>query len=160
MNAENAPPNPPAPRRAARWSPPQTPGNSPYRLVFRLLGIPVIAVLAVFLYRGLHAHLVLPDCDSETAKQTLAQVLKELKLEPVRYAPIKTISSSKDKVVCNAVLPLPNGANVVVDYTFYWQGNNANMRYSIHRQPAHSSSLDHATLAANRPRGAQWIATP
>jgi len=95
----------------------------------------------VILYRGLRAHLVLPECDSETAKQTLAQVLKELKLEPVRYAPIKTISSSKDKVVCNAVMPLPDGGNVVADYTFYWQGDKADMRYSIHRQKPQDSSV-------------------
>lgn len=141
MTSDNIPPNPPnAPRRASRWSRPQTAPNSPYRLVFRLLGIPVIAVLAVILYRGLRAHLVLPECDSETAKQTLAQVLKELKLEPVRYAPIKTISSSKDKVVCNAVMPLPDGGSVVVDYSFYWQGAKAQMSYSVHRQPAQSTS--------------------
>jgi hypothetical protein len=118
--------------------------------VFRLIGIPIIAVAAVILYRGLRGHLVLPDCDSDTAKQTLAQVLKELKLEPVRYAPIKTISSSNDEVVCNAVMPLPGGGNVVADYTFYWQGNKADMRYSIHRQAAQSSSLPEP-LAASVP---------
>jgi hypothetical protein len=147
MSSQSPPPKPPAPRRASRWSAPQTPPYSPYRMIFRLLGIPVIAVLAVVLYRGLRTHLVLPECDSDTAKQTLAQVLKELKLEPVRYAPIKTVSSSTDKVVCNAVLPLPGGGNVVADYTFYWQGDKADMRYSIHRQAAQSASpapADHA----------------
>jgi hypothetical protein len=143
---DNTPPNPPAPVRARPWkrdgAPPAPRSSSSYRFVFRLLSIPVIAVAAVILYRGLRAHLVLPACDSGTAKQTLAQVLKELKLEPTRYAPITTVSSSKDKVVCNAVLPLPGGGSVVADYTFYWQGNTASMRYSIHRQTAKSSSLD------------------
>jgi hypothetical protein len=143
MSSENIPPTlrPPAPRRASRWSPPRSSPRSPYRLVFRFLGIPVIAVAAFILYRGLNARLVLPRCDSEVAKQTLAQVLKELKLEPVRYAPIKTVSSSKDTVVCNAVMPLPDGASVVADYTFYWQGDKADMRYTIHRQVAKSSAL-------------------
>jgi hypothetical protein len=139
MSSENTPPGPPAPLRARRWSPPRTPSNNRSRLAFRLIGIPVLAVLGVILYRGLLPHFVLPECDSSTAKQTLAQVLKELKLEPVRYAPIKTVSSNKDRVVCNAVMPLPDGGSVVVDYTFYWQGNAANMRYSIHRQAAQSS---------------------
>jgi hypothetical protein len=146
MSSENTPPKPPVPRR---WSP-RSPPNSPYRLAFRLIGIPIIAVAAVVLYRGLRAHLVLPECDSETAKQTLSKVLKELKLEPVRYAPIKTVSSSKDQVVCNAVMPLPDGGNVVADYTFYWQGNTADMRYSIHRQPAQSSSLPESLAASVR----------
>jgi hypothetical protein len=122
--------------RAARSSP-----SRPYRFVFRLIGIPIIAVAAVFIYRGLRDHLVLPECDSERAKQTLSEIFKELKLEPLRYQPIKTISSSKDEVVCNAVLPLPDGASVVADYSFYWQGNKANMRYSIHRQSPQSSVL-------------------
>lgn len=133
---------PAAPLRARRWT---RDGRSsgrrpmPYRLAFRLIGIPVIAVAGVILYRGLRDHFVLPACDSDSAKQTLSQVLKELKLEPVRYSPVTTVSSSKDKVVCNAVLPLPGGGNVVADYTFYWQGDKASMRYSIHRQAKQGS---------------------
>jgi hypothetical protein len=136
------PPKPPAPLRASRWSPPRRTPYSPYRLIGRLLGIPVLAVAAVILYRGLRAHLVLPECDSGTAKKTLAQVLKQLKLEPVRYAPITTVSSSKDRVVCKAALPLPGGGTVVADYTFYWQGNAADMSYTVHREAAKHSSLD------------------
>jgi hypothetical protein len=131
----------PAPLRARRWTGSTTRPNFSYRLIFRLLGIPMLAVAGVIIYRGLESRLVLPACDSARAQQTLAEVLKELKLEPVKYAPITTISSSKDKVVCNAVMPLPDGANVVADYTFYWDGNKANMRYSVRRQPAKSSSL-------------------
>lgn len=133
---------PASPVRARRWNRAGTPSatrSGPYRLAFRLIGIPIIAVAAVIIYRGLREHFVLPACDSDTAKQTLSQVLKELKLEPVRYAPITTVSSSKDQVVCNAVMPLPDGGNVVADYTFYWEGGKANMRYSIHRQPAQGS---------------------
>jgi hypothetical protein len=142
MSEDNNPPNASAPRRVSRWTPPPGSRNNPYRLVFRLVGIPLIAVVAVFLYRGLQPHFFLPECDSDTAKQTLAQVLKELKLEPAHYAPIKTVSTSKTEVVCNAVMPLPGGGNVVVDYSFYWQGSKANMRYSVHREPAKSSRLD------------------
>ncbi len=142
MSSENTPPKPPAPLRARRWSPPRSsPTSSTYRLLVRLLGIPILVVAGVIFYRGLRARLTLPECDSSAAKQTLAQVLKELKLEPTRYAPITTVSASKDKVVCKAVLPLPDGASVVADYTLYWQGDKPNMRYSIHRQAAKSSSL-------------------
>jgi hypothetical protein len=139
MSAENGPSKPPAPRRTSRWSSPRSSRAAPYRLIFRLIGIPIIAVAGVILYRGFEGRFVLPVCDSDRAKQTLAEVLKELKLEPTRYAPITTVSSSKDKVVCNAVMPLPDGGNVVADYTFYWQGDKANMRYSIHRQAAQAS---------------------
>lgn len=147
MSGNEGSPRPPVRSSIGRWSSGSPARRTPYRMAFRLLGIPVIAVGAVFLYRGAMTHFALPDCDSETAKQTLSEVLKQLKLEPVRYAPIKTISTSKTEVVCNATMPLPNGDSVVADYTFYWQasttfwqGNKANMRYSVRRQPAKSSS--------------------
>ena len=102
--------------------------------MLRLIVIPAAAVAGVFIYSGLRDYFVLPECDSARAKHTLADVLKTLKLEPVRYEPIKTVSSDKDQIVCSAVLPLPDGANVTVDYTFYWEGNKANMKYSIARK--------------------------
>jgi hypothetical protein len=139
--ADNTPPNPPPPRRVSRWTaPPSRPASSTSRQLRRLIGIPVIAVIGLFIYNIVRERFVLPACDSDRAIKTLAAVLKELKLEPTRYAPIKTVSSSKDKVVCNAVMPLPDGASVVADYTFYWQGTKANMRYSISRQAAKKSS--------------------
>jgi hypothetical protein len=141
MSSDNTPPNSRAPIRARRWSPPGRTPYSPYRMAFRLLGIPVLAVAGVILYRGLRAHFVLPECDSAAAKQTLSQVLKQLKLEPASYAPIKTVSSNKNQVVCNATMPLPDGGTVVADYTFYWQGNKASMSYSVHREAAKHSSL-------------------
>jgi hypothetical protein len=134
MNTEKSSPKPPAATRSRRWSAPTPSPVRPYRLAIRLIGIPIVAVAGVFIYSGLRDRLVLPQCDSARAKQTLSEIFKELKLEPVRYEPIKTISSSKDEVVCNAVLPLPDGANVVADYRFYWEGNKANMKYSIARK--------------------------
>jgi len=129
-------PNPASPIRARRWLRPSPPSSSPrpYRLALRLIGIPAAAVAGVLIYSSVRDRFVLPQCDSERAKHTLSDVLKQLKLEPVRYEPIKTVSSSKDEVVCNAVLPLPDGGSVVADYMFYWQGNTANMKYSIARK--------------------------
>jgi hypothetical protein len=157
MTSDNTAPKPPAPRRASRWSPPPSPPTSTtYRLLVRLLGIPILAVAGVIIYRGLEARLSLPECDSDRAKQTLAKVLKELKLEPVRYAPINTISSSKNKIVCNAVMPLPDGANVVADYTFYWQGGKVDMHYTVRREAAQKSWLGGPTLAFDLHRGSSW----
>jgi hypothetical protein len=106
-----------------------------YRLLFRLIGIPIIAAASLFIYNGLRDHFVLPDCDSARAERTLSGVLKQLKYEPVRHEPIKTVSRSRTEVVCKAILPLADGGSVVADFTFYWQGDQANMKYSIHRQP-------------------------
>ncbi len=104
--AGNSSPKPPSPIRARRGSPSSSSPVRPYRLALRLIGIPVLAVAGVLIYRGLHDRFVLPECDSGRAKDTLADILKQLKYQPLRYEPIKTISSSKDEVVCNAVLPL------------------------------------------------------
>ena len=140
--AGNSSPKPPSPIRARRGSPSSSSPVRPYRLALRLIGIPVLAVAGVLIYRGLHDHFVLPECDSERAKDTLADILKQLKYQPLRYEPIKTISSSKHEVVCNAVLPLADGANLNIDYSFFWQGNTAEMKYSISRRPAQSSGID------------------
>ena len=128
--------NPPPIRARPYIRATQPPRSGNRRLAIRLLGLPVLGVMAVYLFNGVRDYVALPECDSARAKQSLAEVFKELKLEPVRYEPIKTISSSKDEVVCNAVLPLPDGANVVADYTFYWQGNDADMKYSVVRKSA------------------------
>jgi hypothetical protein len=137
----------PPPVRARRWTPPpSTSGAKPsqfrsYRFMLRLIGFPVVAVVGVFIYQGLRERMVLPDCDSDRAKHTLTDVLKQLKLEPTKYAPLKTVSSSKYEVVCNAVLPLPGSGFVAVDYTFYWQGDNSNMRYSVSKKATDDSDV-------------------
>jgi hypothetical protein len=133
--ADESSPKPPSPIRARRWSGPKSPPlrRRPYRLALRLIGIPAVAFAGVLIYGGLRDRFILPECDSNRAKKSLAEVLKQLQLVPERYEPIKTVSSSKEQVVCSAVLPLPNGSTVALDYTFYWQGNTANMRYSITR---------------------------
>jgi hypothetical protein len=133
---ENSSPNPLKPVRARRWSgraaTPQRP--RPYRFAMRLIGIPAAAVAGVLLYRGLRDRFVLPECDSDRAKHSLADVLKQLRMEPTRYEPIKTVSSTKDQVVCNADLPLGDGGSVTTDFTFYWDGGAAHMRYSVARK--------------------------
>jgi hypothetical protein len=109
--------------------------------MIRLIGLPIVAVAGVFIYQGLRDRMVLPECDSTRAMHTLGDVLKQLKLEPTKYAPLKTVSSTKYDVVCSAVMPLPEGGFVAVDYTFYWQGNNSNMKYSVSKQATDDSDV-------------------
>ena len=59
---------------------------------------------------------------------------KEHNFEPGDYTSIKTVSSGKDHVVCNAVLPLPDGVNLIADYDFFWEGNTVKVKYSMHRK--------------------------
>src|SRR5579872_1189853 len=127
MNAAPSPPLPPS-RRSAMSS-----AGRPNRWLLRLIAIPVLAVAGVLIYRGVQERFVLPECDSSRAKDTLANVLKGFDSVPLRYEPIKTISKSDKEVVCNAALPLSDGATLNIDYRFFWQGSAAQMKYSISR---------------------------
>jgi len=131
MAADNCSPKSPAPRRAGRWSSAASSPGRPNRLMFRLIGIPALAVAGVLLYRGLHDYFVLPECDSTRARNTLAEIFRQLKIQPLNYDAIKTVSTRKDEVVCSASLPVDEGGNINVDYRFFWQGTTAEMRYSI-----------------------------
>src|SRR5579875_3807785 len=102
MATDNPPPRPPIRRRPPPRGTDATSPFGPYRFILRILGIPILAVAGVFIYNGVRDRLTLPDCDSDRAKKTLAQVLSQLKLEPTDYAPITTVSSSKTEIACNA----------------------------------------------------------
>ena len=109
--------------------------------MLRLLGIPIVAVIGVFIYSGIRNRIVLPECDSDRARKSLVEVLQQFKYEPTTYAPIKTVAATKDQVVCSAVLPLPDGGYVAADFTFYWDGDKANMKYSVARKATDDSSI-------------------
>ena len=137
MASQDTPPKRAGTPRFTRWSrDPSRPAQRGFnRRMARLIGIPVVAVAGVLLYQGLRDRFFLPECDSSRATSTLGDVLKQLNIAPLKYAPIKTVSASKTEVVCNAALPLANGETVNVDYSFFWQGDKANMRYSISHKP-------------------------
>jgi hypothetical protein len=134
MNADPSPPNPPARRSAQATSP-----GRPNRRLLRLIAIPVLAGAGLLIYRGLQERFVLPECDSSRATDTLTNVLKGLDSAPLRYEPIKAISRNDKEVVCNAALPLSDGATLNVDYRFFWQGSSAQMKYSISRKEPKAS---------------------
>ena len=131
---QDASPHSPSSGRSGDPSLRLTPRAPRSRWAARLIAIPLIGIVAGLLYYGLHDRFFLPECDSDRAQRTLGDILKQLKLAPSRYAPITTVSSSNTQVVCNAVLPLPDGGNVVIDYRFYWQGSQADIRYSVTRK--------------------------
>jgi len=132
------------PRGSSRWTAAASPNVPTYRLTFRLIGIPALAVAGVLLYQGLRDYFVLPECDSTRARNTLADIFRQLNLAPQRFEPIRTIAANKDEVVCKASLPLADGETLDVDYRFFWHGNKANMKYSIARKPPQDSAVDPA----------------
>jgi hypothetical protein len=140
MANDDPSPKPPTRSRVSRWSPPPrtAPANS-NRLLFRFIGIPAVAFAGVLIYRGLVDRLTLPECDSSRAKSTLSDVLNQLKVESLRDEPLKTIASRKDQVECSVALPLSDGGTLNIDYSFFWQGSTAQMKYSISRRPGQNS---------------------
>ena len=102
------------------------------RILWGIIGLVAIVTGVSQLYSVFFP--TLPDCDSQRAKDTLSGIFKEHKYEPTGYDSVKTISSSKDEVVCNAVLPLPDGANLIADYNFFWEGSTVKVKYSMHRK--------------------------
>jgi hypothetical protein len=134
---------------ASRWPTLRRSSGSPNRLAFRLLALPALAVAGVLLWRGVQERLTLPDCDSSRAKSTLAEVLKQLKVEPLRDEPIKEISSSKEQVACSVVLPLSEGATLSIEYTFFWQGSSVQMKYSISRRPGKGTASGRPSVPAS-----------
>ncbi len=125
----SAAPSVPLPSR--RGSSGTTPAYRRRRLLFRLLALPILAGAAFLLFNGLRDYLELPNCDSDHAKGWLGQALQPFNFGPPRYESVKTISSSKQEVVCNAELALPNGSSIAINYSFYWSGSKVNMRYSV-----------------------------
>jgi hypothetical protein len=133
MAGDNFSATPSAPVPSRHGSSRNAPANRRRRLILRLLALPAVAIAAyvMFNYGGLRDYLELPQCDSDHAKKWLGQALDPFKFGPTRYGSIKTVSSSKQEVVCNAVLALPNGSDIAIDYSFYWSGSKVNMRYSV-----------------------------
>jgi hypothetical protein len=137
MAGENPSPKRPISGLARRWAATGSTAGRSYRKSLRLLAVPILAVAGVLVYRGIQDRFVLPACDSSRAKDTLADVFKQA---PLRFEPITTISTSEAEVVCNALLPLADGACVNIDYRFFWQGSTANMKYSISRREPQNSA--------------------
>ena len=150
MAGENSSAKRPVSGLARRWAATGSTTGRSYRTTFRLLAVPILAVAGVLVYRGLQDRFVLPECDSARAKDTLADVFKQLKIAPLRFEPIKTISTSKAEVVCNALLPLADGASVNIDYRFFWQGSTANMKYSISRREPQNSAVSPPSIDRSR----------
>jgi hypothetical protein len=150
MAPDNFSPKAPFSQRSSRPSAISPPRAASHRLLFRLIGIPALAFAGVLIYRGAQERLTLPACDSSRARSTLSDVLSQLKVEPLRDEPINTISSSKDQVVCNVVLPLADGGTLNIDYSFFWQGSTADMRYSISRKSARNTSINRPRIAISQ----------
>jgi hypothetical protein len=86
-----------------------------------------IFMLAVFALIGV-AKIVtwgdLPGCDSDGAKSGLSDIFKTAKLEFSRYIEIKTLTTTKEEITCNATLEKTAGGNAEFDYRIFFDGKD------------------------------------
>jgi hypothetical protein len=117
---EAAPGKPPLQRRLMIW------------LAYGIFG--VLAVVVVLAVAGNVMEIGnLPGCDSQRSRDTMSNVFKEQNISLTKYNEIKTVTSSKDEVVCQASLAVTGGGTLIADYTFYWEDSKPKVRYKLTR---------------------------
>src|SRR6516164_3715939 len=130
---------------------PATPPQARRRSALRLITVPLIAIVVALLYYGLHDRFFLPECDSERAKRTLADILKQLRLEPSRYEPIKTVSSSKTQITKAACHIHPRGGSRRISPSCRsWCGRRSSGSRLVNRRARAASCISSAMLARDR----------
>lgn len=112
--------------------PPMVPQSWKMRLFWAVISVIVIggAVLRSGLFES-----DLPECDSSRAKDTLSNIFKEKNLNPKSYKQIKTISSGKDLVICQATLPLSDTELLTINYKFVSSASGAQIQYEYSSGP-------------------------
>ena len=70
MNDDKPPEGRSSVPRVSRWNPQRPAPARSNRTLFRLIGIPALAVAGVLIYRGVQERLTLPDCDSSQTVMT------------------------------------------------------------------------------------------
>ena|SRR5665647_1073699 len=63
----------------------------------------------------------LPGCASDDVKGGLSNIFKEAKLEFSRYIDIKTLTTTKEEITCNATLAKSAGGTADFDYRIFFQ---------------------------------------
>ena len=84
----------------------------------------VVVLLALIAIAKFATRAEIPGCDSTAAKDALSDILKKTNVDATRYDEIKTLTTLKDMVTCNAMLTLRNDSNLVIDYRIYQEGGS------------------------------------
>lgn len=79
----------------------------------------IMLVFGIILISRLITWNDLPGCDSTRAKDTLSSIFKERNVNASRYDEIKTLTTGKDEITCNATLTLRDDSKLMIDYKLY-----------------------------------------
>lgn len=63
----------------------------------------------------------LPDCSSSETKDALSNIFKKANADLSRYIDIKTLTTAKDNITCNAILAKSAGGTLDIDYRIYFE---------------------------------------
>ena len=89
-----------------------------------IVGISVVAVLALIAVARFTTRNDLPGCDSTQAKNTLSDIFKKNNVDAARYNEIKTLTTLDDMITCNATLTLRDDSKLVIDYRLFKEGGS------------------------------------
>ena len=102
--------------------PPQVKPQPAWQKYVKLISaIVVIAVLALKYITAYTTSGDLPACDSQGAKDGLSNIFKQAKIDFSRYISIKTLTSTKEEITCNAVLAKSAGGTADIDYRLFFE---------------------------------------
>jgi hypothetical protein len=136
--APSAPPPPAAPSAAPTPPIPPTetpPARSPaMRWTQIVVGIALLVVFAVIVVGKYITRNDLPACDSTDAKDSLSDIFKAKNVDAKRYNEIKTVSTTKEEVLCNASLTLQDDSVLEIDYRFFFEGDTKKVQITAARE--------------------------
>jgi len=129
MTDQNSPPAPAAPEPA---KPPAR--NRILHWVRIVIAVVILGNFAIYAINKFVTRNDLSGCDSEEAKNGLSDVFTSKSVQAKRYNEIKTVSTSKEEVLCTASLTLEDESILEIDYRLYFENKGQMVQITAARE--------------------------
>jgi hypothetical protein len=96
-------------------------------------GIALIIIVGLIMIANYITKDDLPGCDSNDAKSSLSDIFKSKNIQATRYNEIKTVSTSKEEILCTASLTLQDASLLEIDYRFYFEDKTKKIQITAAR---------------------------
>jgi hypothetical protein len=125
---------PPAPPMPPAETPPITARSPAVRRIPILVAIALLVIAALIAAANYITRNDLPKCDSRNAKDSLSDIFQAKNIDAKRYNEIKTVSTTKEEVLCNATLTLQDDSVLEIDYRFFFEGGTKKVQITAARE--------------------------